>query len=683
MVNILPSPDSSPLTTEERYRLLAENSSEIVYQTQGLDIKWIAPSVTRVLGWEPHELIGQPAVKLISQRQDRTWVDANRIKLERGEDVSQEMLLNAKDGGDKWFSGVAHPIQGDDGSLQGFIVSMRDIDQKVRTRKKLQESEQKFRAAMVNAAVAVALTDANDRIIDVNGAMVRFLGRSAKELRGLKMDDLATPEDPESDAALFDELMSGKRESYRTTTITERLDGKTYFGDLNISTVRDEDGQVTWIINQILDITEQVGVRQRLVQMATIDSTTGLLNRASIVERLEESIRETLSWGGDIAVLLVDVDRFRSINDSLGHAAGDQILAELGERFERAVGKRAIVGRYGGDEFLLIIPGAGTERELANVVGQVTAAVGQEFTIAERRVVLTASLGASFHTPLTSALGMIQEAAVALTEAKRQGRAQLQVFDTVLSNAARYRLQVEQELREAIDRKEFVVYYQPIIKLETFQPIANEALVRWNHPTDGLTGPVTFIEIAEESGLILGIGRQVLEQVCRDIKTSTALKGKVAVNVSAVELSDPGWLDSALAIITESGIDPRRLTIEITETAVLSTGRDIKTDLAILRNLGIGLMVDDFGTGFSSISLLRDLPLTGLKLDRSFVDKMLNVDGPENKLAQGLAQLADALNIHGVAEGIESQEQAIALRDMGWTYGQGYHFARPAPLVEN
>ena len=680
MVNLLPPPEPTPLSAEDRYRLLAENSSDIVYQTAGLNIIWISPSVTTALGWAEADLIGQPAQKLVSAHQDLSWIIRNRVELEQGLDVAQEMLLTAKNGDELWFSGVAHPVHGDGGALEGFVVGMRNIDQKVQTRKRLQESEEKFRAAMVNAAVAVAITDKDDNILEVNEAMLTFLGRSFDDIRGKKMDDFATPEDEESDTKLFDELISGQRDFYRTTTSSTRPDGLIFFGDLSISVVRDEDGEVLWIINQILDITEQTGARQRLIQLATIDQMTGLLNRSSIVDKLDASIKETVSWGGSVGVLLIDLDRFRSVNDSLGHAAGDELLNEIAVRLQQAVGLRATVGRYGGDEFLLIAPGASNEREMAALIGQVNAVIGREFDIAGRRIVLTASLGASFYSPLSNAQSLIQEAATALTEAKRQGRSRLQVFDNVLANAAAYRLQVEEELRKSIANHEFVVYYQPIIKLATFKQVAQEALVRWEHPTDGLTGPVSFIEIAEDSGLITGIGRQVLEQVCRDIRDTPTLRGKVSVNLSAVELSDPEWLDNALRIIRDVGIEPSRLVFEITETAVLATTRDVKTDLAILRNLGVGIHVDDFGTGFSSISLLRDLPVTGIKLDRSFVATMLNPHGQEKALARGLSLLAQSLGLPGVAEGIESEEQAIALRDMGWTYGQGYYFGRPAPL---
>ena len=564
MVNLLPSPEPTPLSAEDRYRLLAENSSDIVYQTAGLNIIWISPSVTAVLGWDEADLIGQPAQKLVSSHQDLSWIVTNRMELEKGHDVAQEMLLTAKNGDEIWFSGSAHPVHGDGGDLEGFVVGMRNIDQKVQTRKRLQESEEKFRSAMVNAAVAVAITDKDDNILEVNEAMLTFLGRSFDDIRGKKMDEFATPEDEESDSELFDQLMSGQRDFYRTTTSSHRPDGLIFFGDLSISVVRNDEGEVLWIINQILDITEQTGVRQKLIQLATIDQTTGLLNRSSIVDKLNVSINETVSWGGSVGVLLIDLDRFRSVNDSLGHAAGDELLNEIAVRLQQAVGMRATVGRYGGDEFLLIAPGASNEREMAGLIGQVNAVIGQEFDIAGRRIVLTASLGASFYSPLSNAQSLIQEAATALTEAKRQGRSRLQVFDNVLANAAAYRLQVEEELRKAIANHEFVVYYQPIIKLATFKQVAQEALVRWEHPTDGLTGPVSFIEIAEDSGLIAGIGRQVLEQVCRDIRDTPTLEGKVAVNISAVELSDPEWLDNALRIIRDVGIEPSRLIFEIT-----------------------------------------------------------------------------------------------------------------------
>ena len=668
------------LSAEERFRLLAENSSDIVYQTSGLDIEWISPSVTRALGWLPEELIGRPAATLVSSHQDLSFVETNRDRLEHGQDVSQELLIRSKDGSEQWYSGVAHPLLEADGTLHGFVVGMRNIHNKVQTRLRLQESEEKFRTAMVNAAIAVAICNAEGRVVDANAAMTDFLARESSQLRGQNIADLIGAEDPRHTDTLHRDLLAGSRDSYRTRSRSALADGFVRHGDLSVSAVRSTTGEVQWLVYQVLDMTEQVHARERLTELATIDTVTGLPNRPTIAQRLAETITDTVRWGGSVGVLLVGIDRFRTVNDTLGHQAGDALLREIGIRLRQAVGQRADVGRYGSDEFVLVIPGAANHDDLAGTASAVRAALGHDFEVRGRRIVLTSSMGAAISTPDSTAATVIEHASVALSEAKRAGRAQLQVFDEVMASAAAFRLKVESELRAALDGSEFAVYYQPVIDLGNRGIVGHEALVRWQHPVDGLTGPASFIGVAEDSGLIVQIGQQVLRQVCVDI-AANALTGTVAVNTSAVELSDPAWLDSVLTTIHSHRVDPTRLVIELTETAVMTTNRDVKTDLSVLRNLGVGIHVDDFGTGFSSVSLLRDLPITGVKLDQSFVAVLdSGRQSAEHALAHGLMQLASSLGMTGIAEGVERPEQAEILHTMGWPLAQGYLFGRPEPL---
>jgi len=298
-----------------------------------------------------------------------------------------------------------------------------------------------------------------------------------------------------------------------------------------------------------------------------------------------------------------------------------------------------------------------------------------------RRMVMTASTGAALSQPDSSAAALLQDADVALSEAKGAGKSQWRVFNLGMASAAIRRLVLESELRDAIERDEFVTHYQPVVRLADGQVVGYEALLRWEHPTEGLLYPGAFLGVAEDTGLIIPIGELSLRSVCRDLAAHPEVSATVAVNVSAVQLADVTWADRFLAVLEDGGIPPRRIILELTETAVMSTRRDLGDDLRRLRALGVEVHVDDFGTGYSSVSLLRDLPVSGLKLDRSFVSRLDEDDDHSGyALAEGLAGLARAIGLQGVAEGVETPVQAAYLRAMGWGHAQGWHFGRAEPL---
>jgi diguanylate cyclase (GGDEF)-like protein len=380
-----------------------------------------------------------------------------------------------------------------------------------------------------------------------------------------------------------------------------------------------------------------------------------------------------------LGVMCIDIDGFHMINESFGHAAGDAVLAALARRLIAYL-PHTVIGRFGGDEFLVIVPAPADRATFERFAAQVHHAVAEPFVVDGRKVMLSASLGAVLSRPDSNAADLLRDADVALSEAKRAGTSQLRVFNEGMASKALKRLIVREELRAAIAAGEFVTHYQPLHQLSDHARVGFEALVRWDHPRDGLLAPAAFLPIAEEFGLIIEIGEAVLRQVCRDISLHSGLVEHVSINVSAVELDQPNWLSKTLAIVQESGVDPARLMFELTETAVMSSRRKLHADLSKLRALGADVLVDDFGTGYSSISLLRDLPVSGLKLDRSFVAELTSPTGSTRGLADGLAQLSRSIGIKAIAEGIETAAQRDLLMTLGWTYGQGWLYGKPAPL---
>jgi len=683
----LGDPQSPPgLTAEDRYRLLAENASDIVYQTDGLAIQWISPSVTALLGWKPDELIGMPASTIVSPRQDLSWVSTNRDLLLAGEEVTQDMLLIGTAGEERWFKGHARPLSRDGVAVGGFMVGLHDIHEEVLTRRALLQSERMYRSAIENAGVGIALLNPAGKILEVNESLCTFLGRSADDLVVLGWRAVTHPNDVAEEDVLMTRLQSGEIDSFRRTKRFIRADGEVIHGDLSVAAARDDDGTLLLLTKQVVDITEQTESRARLTDLATIDPLTMLANRASILSELQIALsgrtRDPLNSGQmeRVGLLFVDLDNFKLINDSLGHAAGDSLLRSVADRLRSDLSADATVGRFGGDEFLVVVPAPADEPTLELFAQRISSSLSGELTVHGRRVVMSASIGASLSQPESTAASLLQDADVALSQAKREGKAGWRVFNLGMASAAIRRLVVEGELREALERSEFVVHYQPVFRLGDNSRSGFEALVRWAHPREGLLAPDQFLPVAEDSGLIVGIGYEILRQVCDDIAQNPTLTDTFAVNVSAVQLHDPQWLSSVLETIAESGVDPARLVIELTETAVMSGRETLSDDLAALRAIGVEIHVDDFGTGYSSISLLRDLPISGLKLDRSFVVTLDQGNESGYALAEGLASLTRSIGLVGVAEGIETPVQAALLRAMGWSHGQGWLFGKAAPL---
>jgi diguanylate cyclase (GGDEF)-like protein/PAS domain S-box-containing protein len=516
---------------------------DVVYLTEGLDIAWMSGSVEGGLGWRPEELVGQPAVNLVSPNQDRSWVDANRHQLIAGRDVAQRLLIRRKDGGERWFSGVAHPVSGPSGT-SGFVVVLHPLD--------------------------------------------------AKGAQG-----------------------SGR------------------------------------------------------------DPVTGVESRQQILDMLEHSRADT----DGMCVLVVEFENLRVVNESLGHAAGDEALATFARRMRESLTGGERIGRVSGKSFLVGCMHDAPVDDLASRAAQLIESWSAEMLVGGRRIEpdLVAAL-----VPLpagSSSLTVMQDSDVALSYARRSGE-RVTVFEQGMSDETLRRFVIEDELRFAVDADEFELHFQPVVALADRSPVGAEALVRWRHPREGLLTPASFLPIAEESRLIRPMGRRLLARGLDALSRLPAHSLQVGVNVSAVELADESWLAGVNEILDSADVDPCCLVLEITETAVLSARRNLASDLGALKSRGVGVFLDDFGTGYSSLSMLRDLPVSGLKLDKSFVSSLDDEDSFGAALSQGILDLIRPLGLAGVAEGIETERQATRLREIGWEFGQGYLFGRPGPFTE-
>jgi diguanylate cyclase (GGDEF)-like protein/PAS domain S-box-containing protein len=658
--------------SETRFRLLAENASDVVYQID-LDgaITWISPSVESVLGWDPDSLLGTRAVDLLHP-QDTVMHVGTRATAASGDLLKR---FRTRGGEHRWMALRSTPVEVD-GEVTGAVVGLRDVHAETLAQQALEASESLFRTAMRSAAIGMALADLDGAFRVVNEAMCELVGRDEHWLLQHRFLDLVHEDDR---AVVLDDrerMLSGEVPNSVRQHRLVTADGDVIWVRRAGVVIRDGDDKPDFIMVQLEDVTKERAAVDQLAHLAFYDELTGLPNRRWVEQRLTEDLAVARSRGHAVGVLFLDLDNFKVVNDSLGHGSGDEMLLEVAGRLAHACGEDVRLGRFGGDEFVVVAPRVHDREDLERLARRLADCVAEPLQLGDHRLVTSASIGMTASTLESTPASLLRDTDAALFRAKAAGRARWQFFDDAMHAEAVARLTVEDDLRRGIAAHELVPYFQPVVDLRTRRVVGHEALVRWAHPERGVLAPYAFLQVAEESGLIADLGADVLDQVCCRLGRAT-LPGTVSVNVSAVELARVDWAERVLDTMGRHGVDAQRLVLEVTETAVLALLDSTRDDLDRLRRHGVGLHVDDFGTGYSSIALLRELPVTGLKLDRSFVSDLTADDSPANALSRGLASLAGSLHLDGVAEGVETPEQADILREHGWPHGQGYWFGRP------
>lgn len=418
----------------------------------------------------------------------------------------------------------------------------------------------------------------------------------------------------------------------------------------------------------------------RLMHRAAHDPLTGLLTRSLLFERLEHELLRDGDGGAEIAILFIDLDNFKLVNDSFGHSSGDAVLSEMAKRIGTCIGPDDLASRFGGDEIVLLHPHA-TPHSAMSLGRRILDALAEPIFIAGREVVVTASVGIAQCSPgLKSGERLLREADTALYAAKARGRARLEQFDDELHRRAEKRVQIESDLRAALREAQLFVEYQPQVRLTDGYVVGVEALVRWRHPEHGIVPPGDFIPVAEDCGLIVRIGQEVLLQSCRQLAAWTrAMPGRsltMTVNVSPRQMAEPTFFTELRQVIAETQIDPTALCLEITESAMMSATEEVVGLLNRIKELGVYIAIDDFGTEHSSLSRLRDMPAEVLKIDRSFIDGLSSEPG-DTAIVSSILSLAYAMGKHTIAEGVEKHEQAAMLLRMGCEVAQGFFFSRP------
>jgi diguanylate cyclase (GGDEF)-like protein/PAS domain S-box-containing protein len=528
-----------------------------------------------------------------------------------------------------------------------------------------------------NSSDFIMAVDKGGTLDYVSPSVERLLGKSAAELLGTPLTDFAHAEDAAALSNLLGKALATPGTSF-TGEWRVRQGDDSWLPVETVASSANGDVETSGVVLNTRDLKERKALEQKLTFQAFHDPLTRLANRSLFRERVEHALDRRHS--GDIAVLFIDLDNFKTINDSLGHSAGDHVLVETAHRVRSTLRAEDTAARLGGDEFAVLLEEADVTCA-ARVAERIRVSLGTPFWVLGQEVFVSASIGIAMREEGDNAGDLLRNADVAMYTAKTKGKARFEIFEAAMHDTVMARLAMEAELRRAIERREFVVYYQPIVRLETAEVIGAEALVRWQHPTRGLIPPLEFIPLAEETGLIVPLGGWILRQACQQLAEWQRMRGGgepfvMNVNLSSRQLVRDLIADEVAAAVDESGIRASWLVLEVTETVLMADPVAAATALTQIRDLGVRVALDDFGSGYSSLSHLRRFPIDIVKIDKSFVDDVAN-DGVESAIARSIIELGHAMNIQTVAEGIEAGEQAERLLDLGCELGQGYFFSRP------
>lgn len=554
--------------------------------------------------------------------------------------------------------------------------------QSIEKEKILTTSEERYRQIFKTVPLGIFQYDSNSRIIDCNEAFVTMLDASKDLL--IDMNIFETIKERGILNAVQDSLSTGN--GYFEGDYTTVLNPKTLPIRAFFKAVRDPDNEILGGVCIIEDFTEKRLSKQQIRYHATYDSLTGLPNRRLILNRLRVELSRSKRHGQYGALFFIDLDNFKTVNDSLGHYAGDELLKQVAKRISQSIRKEDSVARMGGDEFIIILTELGSSSKTAadkarNAADKIRRCISKPCNIENQQLHITLSVGISlFPKPEAGVDDILKQADTAMYRAKDAGRNEIRFFLPSMQAAADKKLQLYTELRAALTREELVLFYQPQVD-KSGNILGAEALIRWNHPARGLVSPGDFLPIAEETGIMLDLGKWVMHSVCRQIqhwhRINLLKEGQVvSLNVSGIEFSAPGFIQAVATLLEETGAPPGHLGIELTEGSLVSTGVDIVKKIITLREMGIKFSVDDFGTGYSSLSYLKKLPLNTLKIDRTFVNDIQDASH-DIVLVDTIIMMAHNLGLEVIAEGVESQQELEYLENHNCTVHQGYFFSKP------
>jgi diguanylate cyclase (GGDEF)-like protein/PAS domain S-box-containing protein len=599
-------------------------------------------------------------------------------------------LLVTKSGEELPIDQGAAPILDENEALLGAVLVFRDITARRQMENLLRESEERFHSAFDLAAIGMALVAVDGCFLQVNSPLCKIFGYSEEEL--LKSNLHMIAHDDEHNNVLeshLHQLLANELPSFQIEVkCYHKIVGKRVWTLLSVSLVRNAANEPQYFIIQIQDITDRKSAEQQLVYIANHDPLTGLLNRLQFHNRFTQTLASAQRYETKLALMLLDLDRFKLINDTLGHRFGDLLLQEISMRLKASVRTQDILARLGGDEFIVLLSDINIIDDVARIAQKTIDRLKQPFTIEGNDIVITASVGISIYPDDgDNSQILLTHADTAMYLAKDRGKNNYQFYTAEMTKRSLERMTIERGLRHALINNELLLHYQPQIDSTSGRAVSVEALVRWQHPDWGLVNPDRFIAVAEETGLIVPIGIWVLRTACLQVKAWQENDGpftQVAVNLSPRQFLEHDLFESIKAVLTETGLKPSSLELEITESAVMQDPEKTLHILQQLHEMEVRLSIDDFGTGYSSLTYLRRFPVHNVKIDRSFVQNIPS-DSGSMTLVRAIIALAHELKLSVTAEGVETEEQLAFLKTQKCNLLQGYFYSRPvtAKQLEN
>ncbi|MBC8014275.1 MAG: EAL domain-containing protein [Sporomusaceae bacterium] len=631
--------------------------------------------VERDIGISVTGFAGCSAEELFPAYADQYYRDDLEVITSRKPKLGIIQKINTSNGEMRWLSTNKVPTFHADGSVSGLIDLVLDVTENIR----IEEQRSVWATIFESCGEPMSVTDANNKFVAVNRAFSDATGYSLEEVIG---KDPSMLKSGHHDETYYQNMWAAINQAgvWQGEIWEKRKDGTLYIKWLKIHQVKDSQGKLINYVATFSDITERKEAAARIAYLDRHDALTGLPNRLVLGELLDVAIQNAGLKNNYVGVISIDLDRFKNINDSLGHNIGDEFLKVIARRLESFTDDESVTGRFGGDTFIIILPNIHTKDEIIAAIGKRIAVIAESVMYDEVELMVTASMGVSvFPDDGDTAEVLIRNADTAMHKVKDDGRNSYQFFTAGMNEYASERLTLENGLRRAVERNEFVLFYQPQLNTVTGQVIGAEALIRWLHPTKKMVSPLDFIPLAEESGLIIPIGEWVLMEACRQHRHWIKLglpPIPVSINISSVQFHDKGFLQMLEGVIKESGIEPGYLDLEVTESVVMRDPEFVSQQLQRIKDMGIKLSLDDFGTGFSSLSYLRHFPLDRLKIDQSFVRDLTAV--PVNQaIIESVIALGRNLKIKTIAEGVETKEEFEFMQKFQCDEVQGYYFSKP------
>ena len=686
-----PRDTADPSSREAEYmrmlKTLLGNVDGMVYRCR-VDADWtmefVSEGCVRVTGYHPRDLMynGLVSYESVTHSEDQVWVrEAVRNALESRVPFDLEYRIVHKDGDIRWVWERGTAVLDEQGRVIAVEGLIQDITERRNAVQALREAERRYRGLFDNAIEGIFRTTAEGHYLDANPALANIYGFGSPQdlmtsLRDIGRQLYVDPQRREE----FMRIVRARGSVSGFESQVYRKNGDIIWISENARALFDTDGRCIGYEGTVEDVTDRKLYQARIEQQANYDTLTGLANRSLLQDRLEQALITAGSYNSRLAVVFVDLDRFKFINDSLGHHIGDRLLKTMADRLESCVRDCDTVARLGGDEFVVLVTGQAAPDQVRAVVERMLAVVSQPWIIEQGEFNVSCSVGvALFPNDGTDAQTLLKHADSAMYRAKESGRNNFQFFTRELNTLMTERLEMESRLRRALERDQFLLHYQPRVDLGNGRIIGAEALLRWKLPEHGIIAPGRFIALAEETGLIVPIGKWVLKQACAQNKAwqDAGLEPiVVSVNVSARQFRQDNLVRTVAEVLEETGLDAKYLELELTESMVMHDAAQLVAMLGELKRLGVQISVDDFGTGYSSLSYLKRFPVDRLKVDRSFVEH-LGTDADDATIVRAIITLGHNLGLKVVAEGVEQDDQVSFLRLNQCDEAQGFIFCRP------